>query len=123
MPATPVHGFVMQYYLSDGTPESGPPSALDGIRVTYHYDENGDEWVVRIHHPKGMQSLAGCPGEIEAKMVAAALAAVVSVADVTWSIKSGGNEPEEVECRNLVEFDGMRDASSRAIDLLLDFIA
>ena len=114
----------MRYYFGDGTSEDGQVSALDGIRVSYHYDEHGDEWVVRIHHPKGMQSVCGCPGEIEAKMVAASLAAVVSVADCTFSISSSGSEKaERVECENLVEFDGMKDTTNKAIDLILDFIA
>ncbi|HIK94228.1 MAG TPA: hypothetical protein EYG03_19970 [Planctomycetes bacterium] len=114
----------MDYILGDGQDENRPhSSALDGIVTSYHHDEAGDEWVVRIHHPKGMQSVCGCPGEIEARLVASALAAVVAVADCTFSIRTGGGaKTEQVECNNLVEFDGMRDTTCQAIDLILDFI-
>jgi hypothetical protein len=113
----------MMDYLGDGHDKNRPPSALEGIVTSYHHDENADEWVVRIHHPKGIQSVCGCPGEIEAKLVAASIAAVVAVADCTFSIRTGGGEKaERVECNNLVEFDGMRDTTCQAIDLILDFI-
>jgi len=112
----------MEYNLGSGEPEGIPASALEGVVTSYHRDENADEWVVRIHHRKGIQSVCGCPGEIEAKMVAASIAAVASVADTTFTLKSGGGEPGQVECNNLVEFDGMRDTTSKAIDLVLDFI-
>ena len=112
-----------EYNLGSGESEGIPASALDGIVTSYHH-RNADEWVVRIHHPKGIQSVCGCPGEIEAKLVAASIAAVVAVADCTFSIRTGGGEKaERVECNNLVEFDGMRHTTCHAIYQVLDFIA
>lgn len=111
------------HFYGSEEPKNGPDSVLDGIRTSYHYDENGKEWVVRLYHPKGMQSVCGCQGEIEAKLVASSIAAVVASADCTFCIISeGGSKPEEVEIPNLVEFDSMRDSMNTAADAILDFI-
>jgi hypothetical protein len=94
----------------------GPQSVLDGVRVTYHFDEHGDEWVVRIHHPNGMTSLCGCPGEEEAKVVASCIASVVAVADCTFTETIvGGENAEKVAINNMLEYDAMRDAAVAAI--------
>jgi hypothetical protein len=101
--------------------QSGPTSLLDkrGIRVAYHHDGR-DEWVVRLHSKTGIVSLCGCPGEAEAKTVCACIAAAIATADVTFSIRSGGGEPEQVECNNLVEFDAMGEAVNNAATLLME---
>jgi|TARA_Y100000310_G_scaffold317559_1_gene370573 hypothetical protein len=70
-----------------GSVMCGPPSELEGVKVTYHYDEHGDEWVVRLHAKDGSYSpVAGCPGEIEAKTVAAAFVFGLAMMDITWDI-------------------------------------
>ena len=97
---------------------SGPVSILEGVRVAYHFDEHGDEWVVRIHHPRGVTSVCGCPGEDEAKTVATCIAAVVAIADCTFTETIGGEEPGKVECENLVEYDALRDSANAAIDAI-----
>jgi hypothetical protein len=101
--------------------QSRPQSLLDerGIRVAYHHDGR-DEWVVRLHTRTGIVSLCGCPGEIEAKTVCACIAAAIATGDVTFSIRSGGGEPEQVECNNLVEFDAMSEAVAKAATLLME---
>lgn len=113
----------MQYFLSDGSEFEGVPSVLNGVRVTYHYDDQGDEWVVRIHHPKGIASVCGCPGEEEARLVAASLATVVAVADCTFTETIAGGGNDSVACNNLVEYDAMKDAASNAIGLVKEYIA
>lgn len=90
--------------------------------MTYHHDEHGDEWVVRIHHPKGMQSVCGCPGEDEARLVAASLATVVAIADCTFTEFLVGDR-ESVACNNLIEYDAMKDTASKAIGLVQQLIA
>lgn len=112
----------MRYFCSDGSEFEGVPSVLEGIRVTYHYDDHGDEWVVRIHHPKGMQSVCGCPGEDEARLVAASLATVVAIADCTFTETIVG-DCDSVACNNLIEYDAMKDTASKAIGLVQEFIA
>jgi hypothetical protein len=112
------------HFYGSEEPSNGPDSVLDGIRTSYHYDEHGKEWVVRLYHPKGMQSVCGCPSEIEAKLVASSIAAVVATADCTFTITTRGEaKVEEVEIQNLVEFDSMRDSMNAAADAILDFIA
>jgi len=112
------------HFYGSEEPKNGPDSVLDGIRTSYHYDEHGKEWVVRLYHPKGMQSVCGCPSDIEAKLVASSIRAVLATADCTFCIKTGGgSKVEEVEIQNLVEFDAMTHSLHAAADAILDFIA
>lgn len=114
----------MQYFLGDGSPFEGIPSELDGIRVTYHFDENGDEYVVRLHHPKGMVSVCGCPGEEEAKVVASSIASVVAIADCTFTeTLYGEGAAEKVECTNMVEYDAMKETAVKAIGFVQQLLA
>mgnify|MGYP003393391850 CR=1 FL=1 len=113
----------MQFFGTEDF-DGGPTSKIPHIRVAWHYDQHGEEWVVRLHHPKGMMSVCGCPGQAEATLVAACIAAVAATADCTFSIRSGGGDKvEQVECPNLVEFDSMSDSVSRGVELVLDFLA
>ena len=103
--------------------QSAPSSVLEGIRVSCHHDPTMNEWVVRIHHKKGMMSICGCQGEDEGKLVALCISAVIATSDCTFSIRSGGGEKtQQIECRNLVEFDAMQSSMNQAIDSILDFI-
>lgn len=44
------------------------------MKITTHYDPNGEEWVLRLHSDNGsFASLGGLVGEAEAKMVQAVL--------------------------------------------------
>lgn len=114
----------MQYFSSDGSEFQGIPSALDGVRVTYHFNEHGEEWVVRIHHPKGMVSVCGCPGEEEAKVVASSIAAVVAIADCSFTETICGEDAgEKIEINNMIEYDAMKDASIQAISFVEQLIS
>lgn len=109
----------MQYFLGDGSPTDGPLSELDGYMVTYHYDHYKQEYVVRLHHSKGSVGLCGCSGEDEAKVVTSSIAAVIAIADCTfteWFIND--RDAKRVECNNLVEYDAMKDIATKAIGFI-----
>lgn len=95
-------------------------SELEGVRASCHYDEHGDEWVVRVHSPSGIFSLCGCPGEMEAKVVCKLIAAVVSLADTTF-MEISGDGPDYVRMDNMVEYDSMKADGADAIDSLKEF--
>ena len=114
----------MQYFLGDGSPFEGIPSELDGISVTYHFDEHGKEYVVRLHHSKGMVSVCGCPGEEEAKVVASSIASVIALADCTFTeTLYGERAAEKVECTNMVEYDAMKETAVKAIGFVQQLLA
>jgi hypothetical protein len=62
----------MKEKTSDGEIYTGKQFPDEPI-VTYHFDPHEKEWVVRVHHKKGVYSICGCPGELEAQVVTAAL--------------------------------------------------
>jgi hypothetical protein len=67
----------MKEKTSDGEIYTGKQFPDEPI-MTYHFDPHEKEWVVRVHHKKGVYSICGCPGELEAQTVASALQRVAS---------------------------------------------
>lgn len=53
-----------------------------------HWDDNGQEWVIRIHSENGdYDSLGGCVGEAEAKLVCGAINALIALRKITWDVQ------------------------------------
>jgi hypothetical protein len=97
-------------------------SVLEGVRVTTHFDGYKQEWVVRISNQSGQFSVCGCPGEIEANLVAKSIAAVVALADCTFSEVEEHGKPMVVHMENLVEYDSLKDVANSAISTMTAFL-
>jgi hypothetical protein len=69
----------IKYYRGDGSTFDTDPINLDGTFPHYHYDDHANEWVVRIRHKKGIYSICGCPGELEAKTICSCIAAILAI--------------------------------------------
>lgn len=50
-----------------------PEPEAEAPRATYHYDDNEREWVIRLHHSGGFDSLGAANGEFEAKLICEAI--------------------------------------------------
>lgn len=101
----------------------GPVSSLGDARVSVNYDDHAQEWVVRINDSKGSFAVCGCPGLAESDLVAKCIAAVVALADCTFSETLIGDNAGEVRCSNLVEYDAMKESAVAAIGSIESFLS
>ncbi len=97
-------------------------SVLNGVRVKIVFHAHSEEWVVRLESSKGDFAVCGCPGELEANLVARAIASVIAIADTSFSEVNEQGKPMYVMLENTVEYDSMKDVANSAIESILAFM-
>lgn len=103
-----------------------PPAFTNELKVTYHHDAYGDEYVIRLHHPNGYDSLCGCPGEQEAQLVSSLLALCLQLGDVSFDEEMASHEGTairgvRISNHSLDSYLEMRGLADQAFGLLKEF--
>ena len=103
-----------------------PPSFTKSLKITYHHDAHHDEYVIRLHHPNGYDSLCGCPGEQEAQLVSSLLALCLELGDVAFDEEMASHEGTAISGvrianQSLDSYLEMQGLAEQAFGLLREF--